>query len=737
MKRLLAALVGLALALVGTVAVAAWLSTGSASATVSATTVDQANAPTATRGSGSVTLSWNASTLANNSPVGGYHVVRHSSTGSETVCSAVAPALTCDDLHPLGGAVSYGVVATVGSNWAGPESTTTAFTYDIVKPNTTASVSPQPNAAGWNKDSVTVTLTATDPAISSGLDHVTYTVDRGSAVDVPGDTASFPVTSTGSHMITYFAVDQAGNTEDTKTATVRIDPDAPLITNLQPATGASGSWSAIRCGGANRVCADVSDATSGIATSAVTFSLARASGANNGKCWNGSAFVVGPCAQQPMSALTGSTYGSPTTLTSAAMAAGGYSLVVTATDVADNVITATSTFTVKADQTITFTSTAPSNATVGRATYAVTATASSGLTVSFSSATPSVCTVSGSTVSFMATGTCTINADQAGDATYNAAPQVQQSFTVRADQTITFGALSDRTYGDASFAVSATASSGLSVAFSSATTSVCTVIGSNVTIVAAGTCTINADQAGNATYNAAPQVQQSFKVAKANQTITFTSTAPSSASTGTTYTPTATATSGLTVSFAVSGACSISSGTVTFGPAAGTCTIKADQAGNTNWNAATQKTQSVTVTLADTTKPSIANIMDGRSPLTWQNDNNGNGSWNQDACSGNQVCATTTDSGTGASGINASAIYFTLTGTSGTNANKCWNGSSFSAVSGSGTSCQATMSYSSSTGRITASVAQSNMLNGGYSLKIHVEDNAGNVSEQTVSLTLN
>ncbi|MDP4027494.1 MAG: DUF4214 domain-containing protein [Gallionella sp.] len=60
----------------------------------------------------------------------------------------------------------------------------------------------------------------------------------------------------------------------------------------------------------------------------------------------------------------------------------------------------------------------------------VSATATSGLAVSFTSATPGICTVSGSTVTGVAAGTCTLAADQAGDGSYNAAPQVTQSVTV-------------------------------------------------------------------------------------------------------------------------------------------------------------------------------------------------------------------------------------------------------------------------------------------------------------------
>ena len=81
-----------------------------------------------------------------------------------------------------------------------------------------------------------------------------------------------------------------------------------------------------------------------------------------------------------------------------------------------------------------------------------------------------------------------------------------------AAQTITFGALSNVTVGVAPFSISATASSGLAVAFTSATTSFCSVSGGTVTILATGVCSITANQAGNATYSAAPPVIQSFTV---------------------------------------------------------------------------------------------------------------------------------------------------------------------------------------------------------------------------------
>jgi large repetitive protein len=80
------------------------------------------------------------------------------------------------------------------------------------------------------------------------------------------------------------------------------------------------------------------------------------------------------------------------------------------------------------------------------------------------------------------------------------------------DQTITFGALTAKTMTDVSFTVSATASSGGAVVFTSLTPAVCTVAGNVVTLVGTGTGTIAANQPGQNTTNPAPQVTQNFTV---------------------------------------------------------------------------------------------------------------------------------------------------------------------------------------------------------------------------------
>jgi len=162
-----------------------------------------------------------------------------------------------------------------------------------------------------------------------------------------------------------------------------------------------------------------------------------------------------------------------------------------------------------ATQTITFP--AILTQTVGTL-LTLSATANSGLAVSFTSTTTGICTVSGTTATFIASGACTIGASQAGNAVYAPAAQVQQSFAVNSEaQTITFANPGAQTVGTP-LTLSATANSGLAVSFTSTTTSICTVSGTTATFIASGACTIGANQAGNAVYAPAPQVQQSFSV---------------------------------------------------------------------------------------------------------------------------------------------------------------------------------------------------------------------------------
>ena len=265
-------------------------------------------------------------------------------------------------------------------------------------------------------------------------------------------------------------------------------------------------------------------------------------------------------------------------------------------------------------QQITFTSTPPASPALGD-TYRVTANGGGSgnpIILSIDPASASVCSISGATVTFNQPGTCTIDANQAGNAGYQAAAQAQQTATVAAThgglaQQITFTSTPPALAapGD-TYQVTATGGgSGNPVTFTidSAGASVCSISGATVTFNQPGTCTIDANQAGNTSYQPAPQAQQTTTDRQIPQTITFTSTLPTSVLQNASYVVAATGGgSDNMVIFTIDPAsdlasgwvCSISGTTVTFSQP-GTCTIDANQAGNASYQAAPRAQQSTTV----------------------------------------------------------------------------------------------------------------------------------------------
>ncbi len=252
----------------------------------------------------------------------------------------------------------------------------------------------------------------------------------------------------------------------------------------------------------------------------------------------------------------------------------------------------------KTDQTISFAALA--NKVYGDADFAVGASASSGLAVSFAAG--GSCTVSGSTVHLTGVGSCTVTALQSGDSNNNAAPDVSQSFTIaKASQTITFGPLAGKKFGDADFAVSATASSGLAVSL--AVSGNCALSGTTVHITGAGSCVVTASQAGDATYKAAADVQQTVTIAKASQTIAF-GALQNKMYGAANFGVSATASSGLVVSFSASGRCTVSGSTVHI-TGIGSCTLTASQPGNANYAAATNVLRRFTIFPKPCTVPKV------------------------------------------------------------------------------------------------------------------------------------
>lgn len=298
-----------------------------------------------------------------------------------------------------------------------------------------------------------------------------------------------------------------------------------------------------------------------------------------------------------------------------------YTFTITATNSAGTSASSTATVAVtpKGDQTLTFADPGPQSFGTSPT---LTASASSGLAVVFASATTSVCTItSNGTLTFASTGTCTINASQPGDGTWNAATSVGRSFAVNAVAPAS-PAITGVTAGDASASVqfSAPASNGGSAITSYTVTSSpggLTASGAGSPLLVSGlsngtayTFTVTAT---NAIGTSVASGASNAVTPKAAQNITFAN--PGTQNFGTTPTLTASSSSGLPVTFssATTGVCTITSGgTLTF-LASGSCTIRADQAGNGSFDAATTVPQTFTVAAVTPGAPTIGTATAGNS----------------------------------------------------------------------------------------------------------------------------
>ena len=203
-------------------------------------------------------------------------------------------------------------------------------------------------------------------------------------------------------------------------------------------------------------------------------------------------------------------------------------------------------------------------------------------------------------------GDVTITASQSGgtdpsnsNITYLAAEDVSHTFSIsKADQFITFAALPDRNNTDgATFTLSATASSGLTVSFESNNTAIVEVNGTTATVKDEGPVTITASQAGNSTYNAASK-SRSYNNLKKDQTISNFGAIADSNTSVSSISLSATASSGLAVVYESNdtSVATISGSTINI-QGAGRVKITATQPGNFAWRAATSQEQSFFVEL--------------------------------------------------------------------------------------------------------------------------------------------
>ncbi|GEM_PF-4956041 len=204
-------------------------------------------------------------------------------------------------------------------------------------PPTSGAVAIPANANGWHKADLTIQFAAVDEgpgATGVRAIYVTLTGAQNGTTVIPGPKGSVTITAEGTTQVSYYAVDNAGNTESAKGLTIRLDETPPVISGL-PQVGCT-LWPP------NHKLTEVatvsaSDTLSGMATFDVS------AGSNEPAGNHGPVTVVAGTALQPRivqlrSERSGQGSGRV------------YTISATAKDLADNTATATATCTVPHDQ---------------------------------------------------------------------------------------------------------------------------------------------------------------------------------------------------------------------------------------------------------------------------------------------------------------------------------------------------------------------------------------------------
>ncbi len=154
-----------------------------------------------------------------------------------------------------------------------------------------------------------------------------------------------------------------------------------------------------------------------------------------------------------------------------------------------------------------------SNKAANNSDFSAGATATSGMPVTLNSSNANVATIINGNIHIVGYGSCNITASQSGNAFYNAAQSVTRSLTVTSlSQTISFATIPAKIVGDVDFNPGATATSGLTVIYTSSNALVATIVNNQIRIVGAGFANITATQPGNNIYTAASAVVQLLNV---------------------------------------------------------------------------------------------------------------------------------------------------------------------------------------------------------------------------------
>ncbi len=158
---------------------------------------------------------------------GVYHMVGVKSDGTVTAVTAVTSA----------GYNNYNQLA--AASWTGIMPVCEA-TEDSTPPTTSADPTGTAGNDGWYMSDVQVTLTAEDNTGGSGVKEIHYSIDGAENV-TSGNTVSFSIRGDGTHSITFYAKDNAGNAEAPRKMSIPIDKTPPTITaSVSPGPNANG-----------------------------------------------------------------------------------------------------------------------------------------------------------------------------------------------------------------------------------------------------------------------------------------------------------------------------------------------------------------------------------------------------------------------------------------------------------------------------------------------------------------
>ena len=153
-------------------------------------------------------------------------------------------------------------------------------------------------------------------------------------------------------------------------------------------------------------------------------------------------------------------------------------------------------------------------------TVILTATSNAELDIVYSIDNNTVATINGDTLFIIGAGEAIITASQSGNETYNSASVSKTINIAKLYQAIEWNQeFNSLTIEGEPIELTATATSGLTITYTSSDETVAVVNGNMLTIVGIGSATITASQAGDNTYNVAESVEKTITIAKQTQEI--------------------------------------------------------------------------------------------------------------------------------------------------------------------------------------------------------------------------